>query len=485
MGGLAPNPQSKMQWPCLLSLPSLFYLIVPTVAGPQQLRAKSSLLGLSKHRAKGEGQSWDYNDGGASWKDGSCAGTDYSQSPVNISTTVAAIAPDDDTFFFKYPSYESPVKMINDGRFLYATFDNDENGRIGNLALGTSYPNHLTEQYNLYKMVIHTPSEHTYNGVKLPLEIQLFHHKKYSELTDGEAAPGDTAIVAVGFGESRDEASPFLKSLIDGGLPDQRGGTSLVNRAYPSVLEFSDLFKPVFGAQGVEAPFWDYTGSLTQPPCSGGVRWFVRQEAMNAKKTTLKYFTDVVKRSSDGVPGNARKLQIIGTRPVFPRFPQNAVHMMAYQPEEPAAFKEAFARVKAHQAEFKKALKTDAGGADAAMAAGNDPLLASNQYKDCLDALGAVASDLELAETKETDECNKALGFQKSVDSIAGGPARIEASAKYGAAKKSCEDVGKVVQAKTGQKAELDAQCNTIKSKVEKEAEAAALKKAEADAKKK
>lgn len=450
----------------LLRLLSLFSCLVAATAGPRQLRASSSLLAAARHA----GTSWDYDDEGKSWKDGSCANMAFAQSPVNLSTTVAAIPTDDDSFFFRYPAYEAPVKMVNDGRFLYTKIANKD-GQVGNFALGQSYPNHLTVQYNIYKMVIHTPSEHTYDGVKLPLEIQLFHHKKDAELMDGEPAAGDIAVVAVGFGESRDEASPFLKSLMDGGLPDQRGGTTLDNRAFPSVLEFSDLFKPVFGAQGQDAGFWDYTGSLTQPPCSTGVRWFVRQEALNAKKETLKYFSDVVKKSSHGVPGNARQLQVIGTRPVFPRYPKNAVHMTVHEPEEPAAFKAAYARVKDHQGAFKDALKTDSGGAKAAMKAGagsKSTLFASNQYKDCLNTLGDVTSELALAKTKKADECNKAAGFQKTVDSIAGGPARIEAAAKYASAKKSCEDQSKVVQAKQGQKSELDTQCATIKSKVEK-----------------
>merc|ERR1719446_1050780 len=217
--------------------------------------ATASFLGAS--RGSGSGTSWDYNDEGFSWKEGSCASTDFNQSPVNLSTTVAAVAPDKDIFFFRYPTYEAPVKMVNDGRFLYARFDN-EDGKIGGFAMGESYPDHLSSQYYIYKIVVHTPSEHTYNGERVPLELQLYHHKKWATLSNGEPAPGDTAVVAIGFTESQDEASPFLKSLIDGGLPDQKGATTLVNRAFPSILKWSELFKPVFGAEGEKAGFWDY-----------------------------------------------------------------------------------------------------------------------------------------------------------------------------------------------------------------------------------
>jgi len=410
--------------------------------------------------------------------------TDFSQSPVNISTTVAATPTDTDIFFYNYPAYESPVTMVNDGRFLYTVLPNDD-GKIRGFALGQSYPNHLTEEYYIYKMLVHTPSEHTYNGAKVPLELQLFHRKKDAELTDGEPSAADTAVVAIGFEESRDEASPFLRSLIDGGLPDQRGGTTLDNRAHPSILQFSTLFKPVFGPEGEEAGFWDYTGSLTQPPCSGGVRWFIRQEPMNAKKATIKLFTDSVKKSSGGVPGNARELQIIGTRPVFPRFAKTAVHMTVFEPEEPAAFADAYKRVKEHQDAFKESLNAGSGGSAEAIADGKDAedsVLASNDYKSCLSDLGTLTADLEMAKTKQQNDCNTAEGYQKTMEDIAGGPARIEAAQKGASAQKSCDDQTLVVEAKEGQKTELESQCNTIKSNVEKEVEAAALAKANATA---
>lgn len=372
--------------------------------------------------------------------------------------------------------------MVNDGRFLYTVLPNDD-GKLGGFALGSSYPNHLSATYYIYKMVIHTPSEHTYGGKKVPLELQLFHRKAHthSAAPDGEPAASDTAIVALGFTESTDEASPFLKSLIDGGLPDQRGGTTLDNRGFPSILKFSELFKPVFGPVGQEAGFWDYMGSLTQPPCGGGVRWFVRQQTLNAKAKTLKYFSDVVKKSSGGVPGNARTLQIMGERPVYPRMARNAVHMRVFSPEEPDAFKEAHAAVKAHQKAFKEGLETDAGGADAALEAGankDKTVLASNDYQDCVTDLGTIGQDLELAKTQQTNQCNEAKGFAETVDSIAGGPARFEGANKGAAASKSCDDQTKVVHAKEGQKTAKQEECETIKAKVEKKIEKTTLEEA-------
>jgi len=468
-----------MQWLCLARLFSLLSLSIVASAAPQ-LRAGHSLLDVS--RQADTAYDWDYHDGGKDWQAASCINNNKQmQSPVNISTTVAAKPADDDTFFFSYPSHEAPVKMINDGRFLYTNFDNAD-GKIGGFALGLSYPDHLTDNYLIYKMVIHTPSEHTYDGKIVPLELQLFHHKKDCQMkSNGEPSSSDQAVVAVGFKESRDEASPFLRSLIDGGLPDQRGGTTLVNRAYPSALKFSELFKPVFGAQGEQAGFWDYTGSSTQPPCSAGVRWFVKQQPLNAKRKTLKYFTDVVTKSSHGVQGNNRALQTMGTRPVFPRFARNAVHMTVFDPAEPAAFTDAFNRVKEHQKTFKDALNGGAGGSAKAIADGksaNGVLMASRDYSQCMKMLGSVVEDASIARNKATSECNTMKGAQKTVENLAGGPARLEAANKFASAKKSCQDQNHVLKALSGQQEQQQARCDEIKSKITAKQTDAAVAKA-------
>jgi len=482
-----PKPPFQMKWLCLLRLFSLSLFLDAESAVQRQLRATPSLLDVS--RQIDITNSWDYNDAGQSWTAPGCApsDTDFSQSPVNLSSTVAANPRDNDNFFFTYPPHEAPVKMVNDGRVLYTVFPTNDDS-IGGISFGASYPNHLTNEYFVYKMIFHSPSEHTYAGQRVPLEVQLFHRKKDATLTSaGEAEPADLAIVAIGFKESRDEASPFLKSLIDGGLPDQRGGTTMDNRGHPSSLDFSELFKPVFGAEGQLAGFWDYTGSLTQPPCSRDVRWLVRQEAMNAKAKTLKMFHNAVRRSSGGNPSNARALQIMGTRPVFPRFARNAVHMTVFSPDPPDAYTEAMARVKQHQSDFKKALKNDAAGSSKAMEKGRtleEVILASVDYRSCMKETSRVGKNLFVAQVKMTDQCNLMDGALTTLNGIpggpagiTGGPARIEAARKHAVLKKSCDDQTTVVSALEAQQTTQMEGCDNIKSNLVKKFNAA--KKAE------
>jgi carbonic anhydrase len=442
-----------MKWLCQLRL--FGFLSIPPLA----LSLTRTASSLDASRLRGSTFAWDYTTNGLSWKEGSCASTAEDQSPINISSTTAAVAPDDDTFFFSYLPYEAPVKMINDGRFLYATFPNDNN-KMGGIALGLSYPDHLTVNYHIYKMVIHTPSEHTFAGKKVPLEIQLFHRKEYADLKDGEPAAADTAVVAVGFHESLDEASPFLRSLIDGGLPTLRGEAKLVNRAFPSVLKFTHLFKPVFGADGQKAGFWEYTGSLTQPPCTTGVRWFVRDEPHNAKKETLEYFKDTVKKSSGNVPGNARHLYAVGSRPVFPRMAKNAVHFSSLDSDTPDAYNDAYKRVKEHQNEFKKGLADDATVSEE-----------KSDAAKCIEDVGELTSEIQTLKTSVTNICNEAEGHEQTADSLSGGPAQIEAATKSAASQQSCEDQKQALAAKEAQQETLNAECENQFSDAEKEAE--------------
>lgn len=447
-----------MKWLCRLRFISLLH--IPTVAWAARLRGDA------------DANSWDYMDAGKSWQQGTCAKTD-GQSPVDFSTTSAVQPPDEDNFFFSYPAYEAPVMMVNEGRYLYTVFKNDDD-KMGGISLGSTFPHHLTVSWEIYKMVIHTPSEHTYGGKQMPMEVQLFHRKTNAKLKNGEPEPADTAIAAVAFQESLDEASAFLRSLIDGGLPDQRGGTSIVNRAAPSQVRFSDLFEPVFGAQGEKAVFWEYSGSLTQPPCSEGIRWFVREQPLNAKKATLKYFFDVVRKASGGVKGNARELQVIGTRPVFPRSAENAVQLTVFNANEGEAFRNAVNSVEENQKAFADGLNKDAGGADEALKDGADTatvVSSSNKVKECLDRLATINSELETAKVTQTNACNEAEGHQAAKDGISGGPAQIEAASKGASAQTSCNDQSEVVQAKQGQMNEVKDECDKIKADVAKEAE--------------
>jgi len=241
--------------------------------------------GRHRHQRLHEPQGyWDYGDNGASWDMGGCQ--QGQQSPVNLSLA-QTITPDPEILFHRYGIVEEPLTMQNDGRVLSILV---EGNSLGGISLGAV-------TWDLKQIVLHSPSEHTFGGRQVPLEMQLFHGLAGEPLT-----PKATAVVSMGF-----VASPqplfFLESLRQGGLPDQVGTSSMVNRQTPAALNFRQLFN---------STFLEYSGSLTMPPCSTGVRWFVRSQPVPAKLAALDDFRHAIRSMSSlhqDHPGNARQLQ--------------------------------------------------------------------------------------------------------------------------------------------------------------------------------
>lgn len=101
-------------------------------------------------------------------------------------------------------------------------------------------------RYTLEQFHLHTPSEHTVDGVQSPMEIHLVH----------QDAAGHVLVVSVlvaeGVGEHPVQALPRAAG-------DVTTGTSL---AMESLLPD-------------ERSYYHYEGSFTTPPCTEGVKWFV------------------------------------------------------------------------------------------------------------------------------------------------------------------------------------------------------------------
>ena len=73
------------------------------------------------------------------------------------------------------------------------------------------------------------------------------------------------------------------------------------------MLEGHDVDLDAFVPQGSGA--FRYKGSLTTPPCSEGVRWFVRQEPIALSAEQITAFTDIINNNNRPVqPLNDREL---------------------------------------------------------------------------------------------------------------------------------------------------------------------------------
>jgi carbonic anhydrase len=106
-------------------------------------------------------------------------------------------------------------------------------------------------EYTLVQFHFHGHSEHTIDGKQFALEGHLVH----------KSADGHLAVVGVMFNEG--ENNPVLDNVL--------GGIGRNIRIDPQDLLPHD-----------KKHYYHYVGSLTTPPCTEGVQWYVLKQPMTA-----------------------------------------------------------------------------------------------------------------------------------------------------------------------------------------------------------
>jgi carbonic anhydrase len=91
------------------------------------------------------------------------------------------------------------------------------------------------------------------------------------------------AIVAVRVVEDRSLGNAILAMLWDH-LPKVAHKTETI----------TDLVNPG-GLLPADRSYWTYTGSLTTPPCTEGVQWFVFEQELGISRTQLRTFSSMFK----------------------------------------------------------------------------------------------------------------------------------------------------------------------------------------------
>lgn len=140
------------------------------------------------------------------------------------------------------------------------------------------------EHFELAQFHFHSPSEHAIDGKRYPLEAHFVMSNTH----------GDLAVLGVLYEEGEHE--PAFDVLITN-LPGSPG-----EQRHLEGLELDiEALKPL------PDTFFVYRGSLTTPPCSEGVRWFVMAEPESLSGAQLESLTSVLH-------GNARPLQPLNSR---------------------------------------------------------------------------------------------------------------------------------------------------------------------------
>jgi len=191
------------------------------------------------------------------------------QSPINIitSSVIEAELPP-----LVVNSNINDFDMINNGHSIQAnikgdnTFTNDD---------GT---------FNLLQFHFHAPSEHTIDGKSFPFEAHFVHADQ----------DGRFAVIGVMFevGKSNPELAQMWKNM-----PTANQSKSTLIHALTKIKLLPE-----------EKSYYRYNGSLTTPPCTEGVRWYILKDTIEASQAQIDKFHNIIGTDTNRptLPINAR-----------------------------------------------------------------------------------------------------------------------------------------------------------------------------------
>ncbi|MFO0794744.1 MAG: carbonic anhydrase family protein [Candidatus Brocadiaceae bacterium] len=181
------------------------------------------------------------------------------QSPIGISVAEKAHL---ESINFHY--YPTPLKILNNGHTIQINYGCGSSISVGN------------KKYELMQFHFHTPSEHKIHGKSYAMEAHLVH----------KGAHGELAVIAILIEEGKESA--FIKTLWSN-FPKEVGKEHVVSDVR---ICASQLLPKNTSA------YYTYTGSLTTPPCSEGVNWFILKEPIEVSKVGVNKFTSLFKHDA-------------------------------------------------------------------------------------------------------------------------------------------------------------------------------------------
>jgi carbonic anhydrase len=237
------------------------------------IAAAAMLLTINTPAMAGEkgAHAWGYtgSHGPEHWGDINATCTGAQQSPIDITTTAATDA-EIDKIDFNYKS--STLSIVNNGHTIQA-----------NIAPGSSIKV-ADKTYELLQFHFHSPSEHTTDGQSHDMEVHLVH----------KAADGALAVVGVMLDKAKanDTLAPIWNNMPSKpGTNDIKGATIAAADLLPKKTD----------------DFYHYMGSLTTPPCTEVVSWFVMKDGITVSDKQVAKFVDTVGT-------NARPVQPLNRR---------------------------------------------------------------------------------------------------------------------------------------------------------------------------
>jgi carbonic anhydrase len=132
-------------------------------------------------------------------------------------------------------------------------------------------------RYDLVQFHFHHPAEEAVKGKLTDMDVHLLH----------KSADGKQAVVAIRLSEDRATPANAVLSELWPSLPTKTGQTEKV----------TEMVNPA-GFLPADRGYWTYMGSLTIPPCTEGVRWFIFEQEVTLSRDQLRAFGDLFKVNS-------------------------------------------------------------------------------------------------------------------------------------------------------------------------------------------
>jgi carbonic anhydrase len=261
-------------------MPAVVMLALIAV-GCGKTESKSTSSGPASNQAETKPH-WDYpkESGPEQWgrlsPDYVLAAIGRSQSPIDIVTKdVTKDVIKADLPPLEFETCPTELTVLSNGHTVEA------------LAPGASNLEFLGQGYTLTQYHFHAPSEHTIDGEHADMELHFVHSND----------AGHLAVVAVLYDEG-EEDHPFFLSILKDDAPVEPGE----EKVFPDQkIDIAGYFPP----SAKQRNCYMYDGSLTTPPATEGVRWFVCAEKVQLSRTQIE---------------SVRRLYFHNNRPIQPTY---------------------------------------------------------------------------------------------------------------------------------------------------------------------
>ena len=192
------------------------------------------------------------------------------QSPINIETGAAEAMIADGSLTLDYA--DEIIDVIDNGHSI--EMEDDGQATIAG------------RSFELKQFHLHSPSEHTVDGESFPIELHFVH----------KAQDGRLAVIAVFFKEGATNAA--FQAILDDVKANE--GSDVASGLSLNVAELLPTNKS----------YYHYLGSLTTPPLTENVEWYVMANPVEVSAEQIAAFNEYYE-------GNNREVQPLGERTIL------------------------------------------------------------------------------------------------------------------------------------------------------------------------